>query len=134
MKILLDGMGGDHAPDAIVEGAMLAAKEIKDEIVLIGKQDALEESIKKYGYEGAQIGIVNASEVIENEESPVRAVRRKKNSSIVVGMEMLKNGEGDVFISAGSTGALLAGSLLLIGRIEGIDRPAIATIYPVIGS
>lgn len=134
MKILLDGMGGDHAPDAIVEGAILAAKEIKDEIVLIGKQDALEESIKKYGYEGAQIGIVNASEVIENEESPVRAVRRKKNSSIVVGMEMLKNGEGDVFISAGSTGALLAGSLLLIGRIEGIDRPAIATIYPVIGS
>ncbi len=134
MKILLDGMGGDHAPDAIVEGAVNAAKEIKDEIVLIGEQDVLAKSIKKCGYSGNRISTVNASEVISNEESPVRAIRRKKDSTTVVGMEMLKNGQGDVFISAGSTGALLAGSLLLLGRIEGIDRPAIGTVYPVIGS
>ncbi len=134
MRIILDGMGGDNAPGAIVEGAIEASKEIGDEIIIIGNEDLIKKSLKKLGYGGNRITVVNAAEVITNDESPVRAVRRKKDSSIVVGMNMLKNGEGDVFISAGSTGGLLAGGLFILGRIEGIDRPAIGAVYPVIGS
>lgn len=133
MRIILDGMGGDNAPEAIVEGAIEAIKEIGDEIVIIGNEVLITEYIKKFGYDGDKITVVNATEVISNDESPVRAVRRKKDSSIVVGMNMLKDGEGDVFISAGSTGGLLAGGLFVLGRIEGIDRPAIGAVYPIIG-
>ena len=135
MKILLDGMGGDNAPDAVVEGAILAAREIEHEIVIIGDEEKITESLKKYthGVQPENISICHASEVITNNESPAMAIRRKKDSSIVKGMKMLKEGEGDLFISAGSTGALLAGGLLLIGRIKGIERPAICTIYPILG-
>ncbi len=135
MKILLDGMGGDNAPDAVVEGAIIAAREIEHEIVIIGDEEKISESLKKYthGARPENISICHASEVITNNESPAMAIRRKKDSSIVKGMKMLKDGEGDLFISAGSTGALLAGGLLLIGRIKGIERPAICTIYPILG-
>ena len=133
MRIILDGMGGDNAPDSVIEGAMLALREISDDIIIVGKQDIIEASLKKYGYNGSRISVVNAEEVIVNDESPVRAIRRKKNSSIVVGLNMVKEGDGDVFISAGSTGALLAGGLLVLGRVKGIDRPTLASIYPVIG-
>lgn len=133
MKIILDAMGGDNAPRAICEGAIAAANEISDEIILIGKEDTVRETLDELGYEGDQITIINAEEVIANDEAPVKAVRRKKDSSIVKGLNMVKNGEGDVFISAGSTGALLAGGLFILGRIKGIDRPTLATVYPVIG-
>ncbi|MEG0291620.1 MAG: phosphate acyltransferase PlsX [Anaerovoracaceae bacterium] len=133
MRIIIDGMGGDNAPGEIVKGAILAAKEIEDEIVIVGKEDLINNELKKYSYDNNQITVVNAEEVIENEDAPVKAVRKKKDSSLVVGINMVKEGEGDLFVSAGNTGALLAGSLFGLGRIQGIDRPALATIYPILG-
>lgn len=133
MRILIDAMGGDNAPKAIVEGAVAAAKEIDHEILLIGDEEAIIAELAAAKYTGNQIAVVHASQKIENDEAPVRAVRSKKDSSIVKGLNMVKNGEADVFLSAGSTGALLAGGLFILGRIQGIDRPTLATIYPVIG-
>lgn len=133
MKILLDGMGGDNAPDVVIEGAIAALKEINEEIIIIGQEEVIQECLEKYGYKGDRISVVNATEVILNEDAPVKAVRTKKDSSIVKGLNMIKNGEADVFLSAGSTGALLAGGLFILGRIQGIDRPTLATVYPVIG-
>ena len=133
MKIILDGMGGDNAPASVVEGAVLASKEMEHEIVLIGQQELIEKELKKYKYDEKKISIVDAREVITNDEAPVRAVRSKKDSSIVKGINMVKSGEGDIFISAGSTGALLSGGLFILGRIQGIDRPALASVYPIIG-
>lgn len=133
MKILLDGMGGDHAPEVIVEGAVAAAKEIKDQIMIIGQEDKIRECLAKYGAISEKIEVINATEEITNGEAPVKAVRTKKDSSIVKGLNMVKNKEVDVFLSAGSTGALLAGGLFILGRIQGIDRPTLATVYPVIG-
>ncbi len=133
MKIILDGMGGDNAPASVVEGAVLASKEISHEIVLVGQKELIIEELKKYKYDENKISIVDAREVITNDEAPVRAVRSKKDSSIVKGINMVKSGGGDIFISAGSTGALLSGGLFILGRIQGIDRPALASIYPIIG-
>ena len=133
MRILIDAMGGDNAPKAIVEGAVAAVKEIDHEILLIGDEEAIIAELAAAKYTGDQIAVVHASQKIENDEAPVRAVRSKKDSSIVKGLNMVKNGEADVFLSAGSTGALLAGGLFILGRIQGIDRPTLATIYPVIG-
>lgn len=134
MKIILDGMGGDNAPMSVVEGAVLASKEIEHHIAIIGQEELIEAELKKYTYDEDKISIINATEVISNDEAPVRAVRSKKDSSIVKGINMVKKGEGDIFISAGSTGALLAGGLFILGRIQGIDRPALATVYPIVGS
>lgn len=133
MKILLDGMGGDHAPEVIVEGAVAAAKEIKDKITIIGHEDKIRACLAKYGTISEKIEVIDASEEITNDEAPVKAVRTKKDSSIVKGLNLVKNKEADVFLSAGSTGALLAGGLFILGRIQGIDRPTLATVYPVIG-
>lgn len=133
MKIILDGMGGDNAPASVVEGAILASKEIEHQILIIGKEELINNELKKYKYDENKILVADATEVISNDDAPVRAVRSKKDSSIVKGINMVKNGEGDVFISAGSTGALLAGGLFILGRIQGIDRPALASIYPIVG-
>lgn len=133
MKIILDGMGGDNAPASVVEGALLALKEMEHEIVFVGQEEKISEELKKYKYDESRVSIVDAREIITNDEAPVRAVRSKKDSSIVKGINMVKNGEGDIFISAGSTGALLSGGLFLLGRIQGIDRPALASVYPIIG-
>ena len=135
MKILLDAMGGDNAPDANIKGAVKAIKEIKSEIVLIGKEDVIKEKIKEiYGKELSEISdritIKNATETIEMEDMPTQAIKNKKDSSMVVGFNMLKADEGDVFISAGNSGALLTGATLLVGRIKGVDRPAIAPMLP----
>ncbi len=133
MKIILDGMGGDNAPDAIVSGAVDSLSEFNGEIVIVGRESLIKKCLEKEGYKGDRVTVVNAEEEITNDEAPVKAVRRKKDSSIVRGLEMVKNGYGDVFISAGSTGALLAGGLFILGRVDGIDRPTLAAIYPVIG-
>jgi len=133
MKIILDGMGGDNAPEAIVKGAVLASKETDAEIIIIGDEPKISKLLKK-AKAGSSISVVHATETIENNEAPVKAVRSKKDSSIVKGLNMVKEGQGDVFISAGSTGALLAGGLFILGRIQGIDRPTLASIYPVMGS
>ncbi len=133
MRIILDGMGGDNAPASVVEGAVLASKEIEHEIVIVGDEPAIRALLKKQKYDGDRISVVHTSQVIENCDAPVKAVRSKKDSSMVVGLNMLKEGRGDVFISAGNTGALMAGGLFILGRIHGIDRPAIASIYPILG-
>ena len=134
MRIILDGMGGDNAPAAVVEGAVLASKDIEHEIQIIGQQELIQAELAKYRYDEKKITVIDAREVISNEEAPVRAVRSKKDSSIVRGINMVKKGEGDIFISAGSTGALMAGGLFILGRIQGIDRPALASVYPIVGS
>lgn len=134
MKIILDGMGGDNAPLEIVKGAVEASSSIDGEIIIVGDEEKIIAELKKYKYDAKKIKVHNATEVIENCDSPVKAIRTKKDSSMVVGMEMVKNGNGELFISAGNTGALLAGSLFILGRVQGIDRPALAMIYPILGS
>ncbi len=133
MRIIVDGMGGDNAPGAIVEGAVLASERIRDDIYIIGKEDEISAELAKYDFDESRMKVIPASQVIENEEAPVRAVRTKKDSSIVKGINMVKNGEADLFISAGNSGALMAGGLFILGRIPGIDRPAIASTYPILG-
>ncbi len=138
MKILLDAMGGDNAPDEVLKGAYRASKEIANdtEIILIGNEEILNSRIKElFGKANVselsnKISIKHASEQIDMEDIPTQAIKHKKDSSMVVGFNMLKNEEGDVFISAGNSGALLTGATLLVGRIKGIDRPAIAPMLP----
>ena len=135
MKILLDAMGGDNAPEATIKGAVNAINQIKAEIVLIGKEDVIRDTFKKlYDKKPEEISnrfiIKNTTETIEMEDIPTVAIKRKKDSSMVVGFKMLKEGQGDVFISAGNSGALLTGATLLVGRIKGIDRPALGGILP----
>ena len=135
MRILLDAMGGDNAPDATIKGAVSAINEVEAEVVLIGQEAVINTKVKEfYGKSlkeiSPRLSIVNARETIEMEDIPTQAIKRKKDSSMVVGFEMLKNGEGDVFISAGNSGALLTGATLIVGRIKGIDRPALAGILP----
>ena len=136
MIILLDAMGGDNAPNATIKGAVMAAKEIDAQICLIGDENIINNKVKEfYGKENisdvaSNITIKHASEQIEMEDIPTVAIKHKKDSSMVVGFKMLKEGEGDVFISAGNSGALLTGATLLVGRIKGIDRPAIAAMLP----
>lgn len=135
MKIILDAMGGDNAPDANIKGAVNAINKVKAEVILVGKEDVIRSKIKEfYGKEMEEISdrlkIQNATETIEMEDKPTDAIKHKRDSSMVVGFNMLKQDEGDVFISAGNSGALLAGATLLVGRIKGIDRPALAGILP----
>jgi len=130
MNIYVDAMGGDKAPDEIIKGAEKAAKELGEKITLIGDEGAVNEVIKKYDICDKYFEILHSSEVITNNEEPAAAVRRKKNSSICIGLNAVKDNMDSVFISAGSTGALLAGSLLYPGRIKGIKRPAIAVLIP----
>ena len=135
MNILLDAMGGDNAPDANIKGALKAINQVKANVTLIGKEEIIRKKIKEFTGKDAEeissrLKIKNATETIEMEEQPTVAIKHKKDSSMVVGFEMLKEEEGDVFISAGNSGALLAGATLLVGRIKGIDRPALAGILP----
>ena len=135
MKILLDAMGGDNAPEAPIKGAVKAINQIEAEVILIGKEEVIKGKIKEYygktaGEISPRLKIKNADEIIEMDEMPTLAIKHKKDSSMVVGFGMLKRGEGDVFISAGNSGALLTGATIIVGRIKGIDRPALAGILP----
>ena len=130
MKIIVDAMGGDNAPEEVIKGCLEAADEVTAEIILCGNQAIIEKYMSKYSYKGTNIKIQHASEVITNEDSPTRAIKSKKDSSMVVAFNMLKEGKGDIFLSAGNTGALMAGALLLVDRIKGVDRPALAPLLP----
>lgn len=135
MRIGIDGMGGDNAPAEVIKGVVEAAQLIDDEIVIFGDQEIILAELGKYTYPSEQIRVMHAADVISNHDAPVRAVRTKTESSMVKGIHSVKNNETDVFISAGNTGALMAGGLFILGRIPGIDRPALATVFPpVIGS
>ena len=131
VKVAVDAMGGDNAPSEIVKGAVEAVKERKDiSVVLVGNQPVVEEELAKYQYPKEQIEIRHASEVILTEEPPVNAIRSKKDSSIVVGMKMVKAGGADAFVSAGSSGAILVGGQVIVGRNKGVERPPLAPLIP----
>lgn len=131
ITVALDAMGGDNAPGEIIKGAVEAVQKRKDiKVLLTGKQELLEQTLSGYTYPTDQIEIVNASEVIETAEPPVMAVRRKKDSSLVAAMNLVKHGEADAFVSAGSSGAILVGGQVLVGRIKGIDRAPLAPLIP----
>ena len=133
MKIVVDGMGGDNAPREIVKGAVEAAETIKHDIYIVGRKKEIEQELKRYKTAGKNIKIVDAGEVITMDDSPVKAIRRKTESSMVIGLNMVRDGQGDVFISGGNTGALVVGARMILGGIEGIDRPVLASIYPCLG-
>ena len=130
-RVALDAMGGDNAPAEVVKGAVDAVNKRNDiKIFLIGQKVPVERELSLYTYPKEQIEIVDAPEVIEMAEPPVVAIRRKKQSSIVVGMNMVKNKEADAFVSAGSSGAVLVGGQVIVGRIKGIQRPPLAPLIP----
>lgn len=130
MRIIIDAFGGDKCPDAPVKAAISAVKKHDLSITLVGDEKLLKDLLCAYGCTDKRISIVHAPDIITNFEKPVEAVRHKKNSSVVVGAELLARGDGDAFVSAGNTGAVLAASLFNIGRIKGIRRPALAVLLP----
>ena len=130
MSIYVDGMGGDHAPDAVVKGCVDASKEFQKKITIIGDEAKIYELLKKEEYQKDLIEVIPSSEIITNNEDPALAIRRKKQSSLVIGLRRIKEEEDSVLVSAGSTGALLAGGTLLVGRIKGIQRPALTVMLP----
>ena len=135
MRIAVDAFGGDNAPDEVIKGSIKAAESKKYEIILVGNEEIIKSKLAEYGYSGENITIKNATEVIGVSEEPVKAVRAKKDSSLVVALGLCKSGEADAVVSAGSTGAYLAGAFRILGRIKGIKRPALTAFMPnVIGS
>lgn len=130
MRIIVDAMGGDNAPSEIIKGSIRAAEELGVEIVLVGKDDVVHRELGVCGYSGRAITVVNASETIDGEDDPISAIRHKKDSSMRVGLNLLANGEGDAFVSAGNTGALISGATLVVKRINGIRRAALAPVMP----
>ena len=129
IRIALDAMGGDHAPQEIVKGAILASEDSDIELVLLGPEDVIKEELEKCGYAGSGISIVNADEVIEMGEPPVLAIKSKRDSSIVVGIDLVKSWEAAAFVSAGNTGAVVSEATLTLGRKKGVSRPALGAVF-----
>lgn len=131
VKVVVDAMGGDNAPGEIVKGAVEALTESKDIFIyLLGMEEAVKQELSKYTYDQERVEVIACSEVIEMAEPPVNAIRKKKDSSIVKGMHMVREGQADAFVSAGSTGAVLVGGQVLVGRIKGVERPPLAPLIP----
>ena len=132
MKIILDAMGGDHAPEAPVMGAIEAAKLYNTEITLVGRGEEILEVLKKHGIETlpASLEIAHADDVVDMHDDPAKVIHKRKNSSMIIGLRMLADGQGDAFVSAGSTGALLSGATLIVKRVKGIRRAAMAPSMP----
>ncbi|MCI5995631.1 MAG: phosphate acyltransferase PlsX [Blautia sp.] len=131
VKVVVDAMGGDNAPEEIVKGAVEAVNQREDIFVyLAGRKAEVEQQLQRYTFPKERIEVVHAEEVIETAEPPVMAIRKKKDSSLVVGMNMVKRGEADAFVSSGSSGAVLVGGQLIVGRIRGIERPPLAPLIP----
>lgn len=131
VRVAVDAMGGDEAPREIVKGAVAALKEKEQlHITLVGREEVVRSELEKYEYPEDRLAVFNATEVIEMAEPPVNAIRKKKDSSIVRGMQLVKNGECDAFVTAGSTGATLVGGQLIVGRMRGIERSPLAPILP----
>ena len=131
INVVVDAMGGDYAPADIIAGAVKAvslSQEVK--VILVGQEDVVSKELEKHTYNKDQISVRHASEVIATEEPPVNAIRKKKDSSIVVGMNMVKSQEADAFVSAGSSGAILVGGQVIVGRIKGVERPPLAPLIP----
>ena len=132
MKIIVDVMGGDLGPKEIIKGALDAIKEYNIDVILVGKEDIIEKELINYEYPKDKVEILHAEDIVNNEDDPGLVVRRKKQSSMVVGAKALADGLGDGFISTGSTGALLASGLFIVKRIKGIDRAALSVLYPTL--
>ena len=134
MKIVIDAFGGDYSPEEIVKGAITSVNLIEDvELILTGDKERIENLFKEYGYNGDRIEVVNAPEVISPDETPTMAIRRKKDSSLVAALNILKERDDVVgMVSAGSTGAVLAGGLFIVGRMEGVKRPALSPFLPTV--
>jgi glycerol-3-phosphate acyltransferase PlsX len=132
MKIIVDAMGGDYAPQVVIEGAVAAVKEHDTDVVLVGDEVKINSLLKKAKYAGKNISVHHATEVIEMSESAATSVRRKRNSSIVVGINLVKEGQGEAFFSAGNTGAVVCAATLGLGLLPGIERPGIAIITPTL--
>lgn len=131
VKIALDAMGGDNAPSEIIKGMVEALKEADDIYVyLVGQEDVVKAELEKYEYDKNRVEVVHASEVIETAEPPVMAVRKKKDSSLVKALYMVKDGTCDAFVSAGSSGAILVGGQLIVGRLKGVERAPLAPVIP----
>ena len=131
IKIAVDAMGGDYAPVEMVKGAVEALKKKEQvSVILVGQEDKIRRELSSYTCPEDRLSIVHASEVIETEEPPVNAIRGKKDSSIVVGMNLVKRQEADAFVSAGSSGAILVGGQVIVGRIRGVERPPLAPLIP----
>lgn len=129
--VALDAMGGDNAPGEIVKGAVDAVNEYTNiEVVLVGDSEKVEAELLKYQYDKERISVVHTTETISMDEPPVNAIRKKKDSSLVVAMNMVKKKEADAFVSAGSSGAILVGGQVIVGRIKGIERPPLAPLIP----
>ncbi len=133
MKIALDAMGGDHAPAAAVHGAVWAARDFGLTVQLVGRPEAIKDELAKHNTKGLDLTIVPASEVVEMNDTPSSAVKSKKDASMVVALRMVKNGESDAFVTAGNTGGALAAATFGLGRIKGIKRAALSTIFPTDG-
>lgn len=133
MRIAVDGMGGDYAPEVVVAGAVAAVKEYAIEIILVGNIKILKELLSKYKYSGSSIHLEPASEVIEMDDAAAGSIRKKKDSSIVVGLNLLREGNADAFFSAGNTGAVACGAILTLGLLPGIERPGIGIVMPTLG-
>ena len=130
--IAVDAMGGDNAPFEIVKGCVSASNEHKNiKIILVGRQADIQRELDKYTYNKSKINVLNADEVIATDEVPTIAIKTKKNSSMVVGLNLVKSGEASAFVSAGNTGALLTGAVTIIKRIKGVERPALGTLMPM---
>lgn len=130
MKIAVDAMGGDFAPAVVVEGSIKAADELDIPIILVGDSSRVEAELKKYGPKRPNISVRHASEVVEMHESPVQAIRKKKDSSLKVCFDLVKNGEAGAVVSAGNSGAAMAAGMFFMRKIKGVDRPAIAVSVP----
>ena len=130
ITLAIDAMGGDHAPGEVVKGAVLSLENKALKLKLYGPVDLVNAELSKHSYDKERIEVIDAPEVIGMEETPTKAIRAKKNSSLVMAMNAVKNDEADAIISAGNTGALLTGSTLIIGRIKGIERPVLGTPLP----
>ena len=132
-RVALDAMGGDNAPVEMVKGAVEAVQKRNDiQVLLTGKEEILKDELAKYTYPDGRIEIVNASEIIETAEPPVKAIRSKKDSSLVKAMKLVKNGDADAFVSAGNSGAVLVGGQLLVGKIKGVERSPLAPLIPTL--
>ncbi|MGL6173263.1 MAG: phosphate acyltransferase PlsX [Cellulosilyticaceae bacterium] len=129
-KIAVDVMSGDYAPNELIKGCAKASKDTSCILVLVGKEQMITAALKECAYDESKIEIVNADDIITMEDSPVTAIRTKKDSSMVVGLRLLKEKKVDGFVCAGNTGALLAGATLIVGRIKGVERPALAPLIP----
>ncbi|SJZ55074.1 phosphate acyltransferase PlsX [Selenihalanaerobacter shriftii] len=132
MRIAVDVMGGDHGPGEIIKGAVQALPELSGKVVLVGPTEIIKDELSSHKYNTNKLDIEEAPEVIEMGESPTKALRKKKKSSIVVGANLVRKGKADALVSAGSTGAVMAAGLLKVGRIKGVKRPAISTVMPAL--